>query len=46
MTEPDTFTSLITVEATAEVKHPDRPLTAEERAHLGLADEESPDDGR
>jgi hypothetical protein len=42
----EAFVSLVTIEATAEADHPDRPLTAQERAHLGLADEESSDDGR
>jgi hypothetical protein len=32
----DAFESFLTATATADASHPDRQLTPEERAHLGL----------
>lgn len=40
-TEPDRFEATSTADVRADVVHPDRPLTAEERAHLGLTEEEA-----
>jgi hypothetical protein len=39
--EPDRFEAVQTADVRAEVTHPDRPLTDEERAHLGLSEEEA-----
>lgn len=33
------FTATLTAEVAAEAQHPDRDLTPEERAHLGLPEE-------
>lgn len=43
MTEPesDRFEAALTADVQAEATHPDRPLTAAERAYLGLPDEEA-----
>lgn len=38
--EPERFESVLTAEVRAEVTHPDRELTAAERAYLGLAEKE------
>jgi hypothetical protein len=32
----DAFESFLTITATADASHPDREMTPEERAHLGL----------
>jgi hypothetical protein len=43
MTDPEQgrFEAAITADVRAEVTHPDRALTAAEREHLGLPEEET-----
>ena len=39
--EPQKSSSGLDTQIAVDVQHPDRPLTAEERKHLGLPDEEN-----